>query len=116
MAGLHILTLTLQRLWGEVCLRKKSRAAGIRMLVSYACYLPTLMAMWIACTRIIDYWHHPSDCIAGSLLGFGCAKLAFAFFLPVAAQPNNGMSRTNEPSSLLLSSTTTASQDGTMPL
>jgi membrane-associated phospholipid phosphatase len=31
--------------------------------------LPLFVAVFVSCTRIIDYWHHPVDVLAGSILG-----------------------------------------------
>lgn len=30
---------------------------------------PLLLAGWVALTRISDYWHHPTDVMAGTTLG-----------------------------------------------
>lgn len=30
---------------------------------------PLLLAGWVALTRIRDYWHHPTDVMAGTALG-----------------------------------------------
>jgi diacylglycerol diphosphate phosphatase/phosphatidate phosphatase len=39
--------------------------------------IPMFIAMLVAATRTRDYWHNFDDTIMGSLLGFGCATLAF---------------------------------------
>lgn len=40
--------------------------------------LPSLVAAWVALTRIRDYWHHPTDVMAGTVLGLACAYTAHA--------------------------------------
>ena len=37
--------------------------------------LPFAVALWVAISRTVDYWHHYSDVIAGSLLGFAIAHV-----------------------------------------
>merc|ERR1712087_1064351 len=43
-------------------------------------FLPTFLAMYIACTRLTDYWHDYADVLAGSLLGIGGAILSFIVY------------------------------------
>lgn len=31
---------------------------------------PTSLALWVAASRLVDNWHHPSDVLAGCLIGF----------------------------------------------
>lgn len=33
--------------------------------------LTTLTSFWIASSRIVDHWHHPSDVVAGAFIGAG---------------------------------------------
>jgi membrane-associated phospholipid phosphatase len=42
-----------------------------------ACLVPWGWATFVAVSRIVDYWHHPSDILAGCLLGTTCATLSF---------------------------------------
>ena len=37
-------------------------------------------SLWVAATRIHDYWHRPADVICGHLIGAACARLAHAVF------------------------------------
>ena len=34
---------------------------------------PLITATYIGVTRIREFWHHPVDCVAGALIGIGCA-------------------------------------------
>ena len=45
----------------------------------FAIIVPFSFAMWIGATRIIDYAHHPSDVVAGMILGSFIA--IFSYFL-----------------------------------
>lgn len=38
---------------------------------------PCLLAMFVACTRVTDYWHHYADIAVGSLLGIVGSIVAF---------------------------------------
>ncbi len=51
---------------------KNSRGASLVI-----CLVPAALATYVACTRILDYWHHYTDVVTGSLLGMGCAAVAF---------------------------------------
>lgn len=42
-------------------------------------FLPCLLAGYIAISRIFDYWHHPSDVLAGAVLGSSVAILIFNY-------------------------------------
>ena len=46
--------------------------------------LPLALAVFVASSRVRDNWHHPSDVLAGSIIGFACASFCFnLFFGPV---------------------------------
>jgi membrane-associated phospholipid phosphatase len=42
--------------------------------------LPIMLAGWIGITRMTDYWHHPSDVVAGALLGSLYASVSFRYY------------------------------------
>ncbi len=44
--------------------------------------LPGLGAVAVACTRVIDYWHHPSDVLTGLALGFLVSFFVYRMFYP----------------------------------
>jgi site-specific recombinase len=44
--------------------------------------LPMSYSIWVGTTRIIDYWHHPSDVIAGLCLGFLMGNVGYHVHFP----------------------------------
>ena len=53
----------------------------IRSSISYALLLlPLFLAIFVAASRLYDNWHHPSDVLAGSIIGTFCAVTGFGFF------------------------------------
>jgi hypothetical protein len=45
-----------------------------------AVVLPSVFAAWVAASRVIDYYHNPSDVVAGALLGILVVFLAFRVY------------------------------------
>ena len=43
-------------------------------------FMPTFLAMFIACTRVTDYWHHYGDIAVGALLGIGGGFVSYIVF------------------------------------
>lgn len=48
-----------------------------RFLCVFVCIIPWGYAVWVGTSRIVDYWHHPSDVIAGLLLGLFTGTVSF---------------------------------------
>lgn len=46
------------------------------------CFLPWLFACLVGVSRIVDYWHHVSDVVAGCLLGTTCATISYHLWYP----------------------------------
>ena len=42
--------------------------------------IPVSVALWVASSRLVDHWHHPSDILAGSLIGSISALTTFNMF------------------------------------
>ena len=40
-------------------------------------FTPLLLSFWCATSRLVDNWHHPSDIIAGSILGTVSACISY---------------------------------------
>ena len=55
----------------------------------FICLLPWAWALWVACTRVVDYWHHPSDIVAGLCLGFGSAMIGYHLWFPPLTASSN---------------------------
>jgi len=50
--------------------------------------IPSLFALFVAISRVHDHRHHPTDVIAGSLLGIISAALTYFYFFPSLKDPN----------------------------
>lgn len=59
-----------------------SHPKRIHALVVYTC-LPWGWALFVAASRLVDHWHHPSDVIAGLGLGFATSTIAYHVWYPV---------------------------------
>mmetsp|Transcript_15459 Transcript_15459/g.30528 ORF Transcript_15459/g.30528 Transcript_15459/m.30528 type:complete len:302 (-) Transcript_15459:440-1345(-) len=46
-------------------------------IAQLAACLPVGLAMWVAITRVVDFWHNYDDILAGSVLGTMCAYQAW---------------------------------------
>jgi len=58
----------------------KSTVRGkLLMIVSFA---PLLLSFYCATSRLVDNWHHPSDIIAGALLGSVSACISYHIWFP----------------------------------
>jgi len=60
-------------------------------LRAVASFLPWVYASFVACSRLVDNWHHPSDILAGSLLGIFCSTLSYHLWYPNIFSPNAGV-------------------------
>lgn len=56
--------------------------SGLGKVLYMACLSPLVLASWIAASRIVDNWHHPSDVIAGTLFGIICALISYHLWYP----------------------------------
>lgn len=71
-----------------------SKGGGIQwnkyqsLLGALSCIVPWSYAFFVATSRIVDKWHHPSDVIAGSLLGIACATIGYHAFYPSTLSAN----------------------------
>lgn len=54
--------------------KSSSQASHWKLLLFVA---PWLIATTLAASKVMDYWHHPTDCIAGGLIGIVMAHLAY---------------------------------------
>jgi membrane-associated phospholipid phosphatase len=63
-------------------LSKVVAARGPRWLALSSCVLPGAWAAFVGASRLVDHWHHPSDVVAGLLLGGICSTAAFHTWYP----------------------------------
>jgi hypothetical protein len=93
MAGLHFLSLWLLHFVAKVAaaggpsgfffrgrLAVGPLLSGLtRLVLRCAAATPTLLAMWVAVTRVEDFWHNYSDILAGGLIGYVSAHFGFNY-------------------------------------
>jgi hypothetical protein len=77
-----------------------TESSRIFSLVIRTC-LPWGWALFVAASRLVDHWHHPSDVLAGLGLGFATCTIAYHHWYPPVWSPYAGI-----PRSLLLIKTT----------
>jgi len=56
-----------------------------------AAFLPWMYASFVASSRLVDNWHHPSDILAGTLIGIFCSTLSYHLWYPNIFSPNAGL-------------------------
>lgn len=54
------------------------------------CFSPWLYSTFVACSRLVDNWHHPSDIVAGSLIGIFCSFVAYHLWYPFFCSQYSG--------------------------
>ena len=59
------------------CWNDPIHALYIRGAYVVRAMLPIFLSLYVGCTRIIDYWHHPSDVLTGWSLGILCAVFGY---------------------------------------
>ena len=57
-----------------------SLATKLMAWVSFV--IPLSIALFVACSRVHDYFHHPADIVTGALIGSVCALFATSLFYP----------------------------------
>lgn len=69
-----------------------SASVDVSGVLTFACLLPTVLACWVAASRVHDNAHHPADVVTGALIGGSSALLFYLryFYAPFglrAAEP-----------------------------
>jgi len=62
-----------------------------RLFGLLASVLPWGWALFVGASRIVDQWHHPSDVLAGLLLGGLTSTVAYHAWYPPAWSPDAGV-------------------------
>lgn len=70
---------------------------------------PLCWTLFVAASRLVDHWHHPSDVIAGLILGFVTSTIAYHNWYPPIWSTDAGI-----PRSLVLSLSTTRTSNSTI--
>ena len=76
---------------GRVGLQRKNYSVTARILALSCCIIPGSWAFAVASSRVIDHWHHPSDVVAGALLGILSAMLSYHTCYPSVFSSNSGV-------------------------
>ncbi len=71
---------------------------GGQVWTLFVATMPTLGAVLVGCSRVSDYWHHPTDVMAGAALGTLCAFLSYAQHRAACHLPWPGTTRPPPPS------------------
>ncbi|KAL7572516.1 hypothetical protein ACA910_000340 [Epithemia clementina (nom. ined.)] len=58
-----------------------------RVLGLLACIIPWGWTIFVAASRVADYWHHPADVVAGLLLGGSTGTMMYHFWYPPVFSP-----------------------------
>lgn len=89
---------------------KGKRKSKFIFLLSFT---PLLLSTYCAASRLVDNWHHPSDILAGMVIGLVCAVISYHIWFPPLTWHHSGM-----PLSILLSSNNymTTEEEGSLPL
>jgi membrane-associated phospholipid phosphatase len=75
--------------FGRSIIPKTAYGKG-KVLLAVSCS-PLLLSFWIATSRLVDNWHHPSDIIAGSALGSLCGFISYHLFFPHVFSSTSGV-------------------------
>jgi len=57
-------------------------ASGRGKVLTVLSFTPLLLSFYCATSRLVDNWHHPSDIIAGSILGTVSAFISYHIWFP----------------------------------
>jgi diacylglycerol diphosphate phosphatase / phosphatidate phosphatase len=76
---------------GKIGLQRKNYSVATRMKTLLCIVIPLGWAFSVASSRVIDHWHHPSDVVAGALLGFFSAMLSYHTCYPHVFSSNAGV-------------------------
>lgn len=68
----------------------KSRERWVTMVIAV---VPWGWAIFVAASRLVDHWHHPSDIVAGLGLGFATSTIAYHVWYPPVWSASAGIAR-----------------------
>jgi len=71
--------------------RQRIYDAGGRSVLPLICFLPWAYSSFVASSRLVDNWHHPSDILAGTLLGIFCSTVSYHLWYPSVLSPNSSV-------------------------
>lgn len=82
-------------------------ASGRRRMAFAASFAPLLLSFWCATSRLVDNWHHPSDILAGSIVGTVSAFVSYHIWFPHVLSVHSGI-----PLSVISSAMASSKEDG----
>jgi hypothetical protein len=79
-------------------------------------FTPLLLSTYCAASRLVDNWHHPSDILAGMVIGLVCAIVSYHSWYPPVTSYHSGI-----PLSILVplsynNNMTPTEEEGSLPL
>eukprot|EP00569_Conticribra_weissflogii_P007147 CAMPEP_0171347034 /NCGR_PEP_ID=MMETSP0878-20121228/26755_1 /TAXON_ID=67004 /ORGANISM="Thalassiosira weissflogii, Strain CCMP1336" /LENGTH=327 /DNA_ID=CAMNT_0011850945 /DNA_START=161 /DNA_END=1144 /DNA_ORIENTATION=+ len=80
--GMMTLTLFLYARVGLGRIMVPGVASGRSKFLGIVAFTPLLVSFWCATSRLVDNWHHPSDIIAGTILGAVSAFISYHLWFP----------------------------------
>jgi hypothetical protein len=72
----------------------KNNSSSNKLNMFLSALLPWGWATFVGVSRIVDHWHHPSDVVAGCILGSACATLCFVIHNDAASTDTSSSSPT----------------------
>ena len=87
-----------------------------RKVIFLLSFTPLLLSTYCAASRLVDNWHHPSDVLAGMVIGLVCAIISYHIWYPSVTSYHSGI-----PLSILIpllnnNNMTTTEEEGSLPL
>jgi membrane-associated phospholipid phosphatase len=69
----------------------KGRTFGKRRVAAVLSLTPLAWSTFVACSRLVDHWHHPSDIIAGICLGLFFPSVIYHLWYPTVVSSQAGV-------------------------
>ena len=82
--------ISLMQTW-EGFVLTRNEFLPFRRFLQLCAMSPYIAAIWVSASRIHDNWHHPSDVLAGSVIGYASACLSYFMFYPSLFDPKSAV-------------------------
>ena len=117
--SLSFCSMTVLALWMFQIIRWKQRTCGAsttRLFLFLSILIPWGWATFVGVSRIVDNWHHPSDVVAGCLIGMACGGLSFVIYSSTSQDFTESSSATTTTSTMASSRTLRPSPSSTISI